>query len=131
MFERNTSSLTKIKNKIDYSMVLVGAAGSWGLAYFFTEYLDSYFNLLVAFIIGFGFVSLMHWFEIDRSGIIENDIPTIQYSSSDGKPFFKKAHMVKLGIYSLLSLGGGSLIFIEADDLANAFRSAWSGIFVE
>lgn len=131
MFKSNTSGLTKIKNKIDCSMVLVGAVGSWGLAYFLTEYLDSYFNLLVAFIIGFGFVSLMLWFEIDKSKIIENDIPTIQPSSSEGKPFSKKAHTIKLGIYSLLSLSGGSLIFIEADDLANALQSAWSGIFVE
>lgn len=131
MFKQKMNGLTKIKNKIDYSMVLVGAVGSWGLAYFLLEYLDSYFNLLVAFVIGFVFVSLMHWVDIDKSGIIENDIPTIQAGSSDGKPFFKKAHTIKLAVYSLLSISGGSLVFIEIDDLENAFQSAWSIIGVE
>lgn len=36
-----------------------------------------------------------------------------------------------LAVYSLLSIGGGSLVFIEIDDLENAFQLAWSIIIVE
>jgi len=131
MFSKPTSALSKKRNRVDFSAVLIASICSWGLAYLLTEYLHSLLTLSIAVITGLGFVSLMHWLEVENTGVIENELSTIQFGSNDGTPFFRKAHQIKLAVFCLLALTGSSLIiFTDMDSLGVTLHSLWNGLYV-
>ena len=130
MFSKATSALSKKKNRVDFSSVLIASICSWGLAYLLTEYLHSLLTLSIAVIAGLGFVSLMHWLEVENTGVIENELSTIQSGSNDGTPFFRQAHKIKLAVFCLLALTGNSLIiFTDVDSLGVSLHSLWNGLY--
>ena len=131
MFSKPTSALAKKKNRVNFSAVLIASICSWGLAYLLTEHLHSLLSFSITFIVGLIFVSLMHWLEVENTGVIENELSTIQSGSNDGTPFFRQAHKIKLAVYCLLTLAGNSLIiFGDMNSLEVAFHSLWNALYV-